>query len=76
MKKILALILALCLVLSLCACAKQSGSGNKDGKKTLTMWCIATESDANQNSRPTIPTSTSSGKPLRTNPTRPRSRLP
>ena len=48
MKKILALILALCLVLSLCACAKQSGSGNKDGKKTLTMWCIATESDANR----------------------------
>ncbi len=49
MKKILALILALCLILAMTACAKQGGTASDDqGKKTLTMWCIATESDANR----------------------------
>jgi len=42
MKKILALVLALCLVVGLCACGEK-----KSEKTVLTLWCIATESDAN-----------------------------
>ena len=42
MKKIFAIALALCMIFSLCAVA------SADGEKTvLTLWCIATESDAN-----------------------------
>ena len=46
MKKFLATLLAIVTVLSLCAC-KNDG---KDGKITLKMWCIATESDSNRKS--------------------------
>ena len=45
MKKILALALVLCIALGMIGC---SASGKKeDGETVLTMWCIATESDAN-----------------------------
>lgn len=48
MKKILALVLALCLIVGLCACGqKQSEETGKTDKKVITLWCIATESDAN-----------------------------
>ena len=46
MKKFLATLLAIVTVLSLCACK----GGDKDGKITLKMWCIATESDSNRKS--------------------------
>ena len=42
MKKLFALLLALVMVLSL------TSAFAEDGKTTLTMWCIATESDANR----------------------------
>jgi raffinose/stachyose/melibiose transport system substrate-binding protein len=45
MKKFLATLLAIVTVLSLCACGKKD-----DGKITLKMWCIATESDSNRKS--------------------------
>ena len=51
MKKILALALALCAIVSLCACGGSSsgGSEQQDSEQTtLTLWCIATESDANR----------------------------
>ena len=51
MKKILALVLCLCMVIALCACggsSAQSASGKDSGKTTITLWCIATESDANR----------------------------
>ena len=44
LRRALCLALALCMVLPLCACG---GSGSKSAKTTLTMWCIATESDPN-----------------------------
>ncbi len=48
MKKILALVLALCLIVGLCACGqKQSEETGKTDKKVITLWCIATERDAN-----------------------------
>ena len=43
MKKILALILALCMTLSLGVMTVSA-----DEETTLTLWCIATESDANR----------------------------
>ena len=51
MKKILALVLALCAIVSLCACGGSSSSGGSEQESeqtTLTLWCIATESDANR----------------------------
>ncbi|MBE6996828.1 MAG: extracellular solute-binding protein, partial [Ruminococcaceae bacterium] len=47
MKKILVLVLALCMVLSLAACGSKPAAASND-KTTLTLWCIATESDANR----------------------------
>ena len=51
MKKILVLVLALCMVVSLAACGSKSGGTDKPAETkqtTLTLWCIATESDANR----------------------------
>ena len=45
LRRALCLALALCMVLPLCACG---GGGAKSAKTTLTMWCIATESDPNR----------------------------
>ena len=47
MKKILVLVLALCMVLSLAACGSKPAAASGD-KTTLTLWRIATESDANR----------------------------
>ncbi|MBR5430310.1 MAG: extracellular solute-binding protein, partial [Firmicutes bacterium] len=57
MKKFLVLALALCLIFALAACgatqdeeaATDEGTSEATGEQTvLTMWCIATESDANR----------------------------
>ncbi|MCR5073861.1 MAG: extracellular solute-binding protein [Clostridiales bacterium] len=47
MKKVIALVLALCMALALCACSSKPAASTS-AKKTITMWCIATESDANR----------------------------
>ncbi len=58
MKKYLALMLTLCMVFALCACGQQAAPAAAPAaepaaepaaaeKTVLTLWCIATESDAN-----------------------------
>ncbi len=46
MKKILSLALALCMIVALCVVAPTTACA--DDQTVLTMWCIATESDANR----------------------------
>ncbi len=60
LKKVAATLLASVMVLSMAACGTGSDKGgdgkggaaqlSKDDKITLSMWCIATESDSNRNS--------------------------
>ena len=45
MKKIIALALVLCMLFTMVACGK---TGTSSDKVSLSMWCIATESDANR----------------------------
>lgn len=48
LKRIVASLLACTMVLSMAACGKKNSSPADAGDVTLTMWCIATESDSNR----------------------------
>lgn len=48
LKRIVASLLACTMVLSMAACGKKNNSPADAGDVTLTMWCIATESDSNR----------------------------
>ena len=48
MKKIIALALVLSMVFALVGCTASESKKDDGGKTVLTMWCIATESDANR----------------------------